>query len=158
MITQPLGIPTPDADAILALIGGITVSDVTREEIQMYCNGSVSHPAYIRGLEHNPESAIAIHPHIVSGAVRLSGTRMAIDLAYFLVADPAYRTKGDDWLFAYLERQWPDYTRKNILLSCWYAATYGPRKLKRAWRDWLRSGEWDKPDGTLPPPIANKGE
>lgn len=145
---------TTDADAVLAEMG-ITVSDATREQIQRRFN-DVNYQGYLRGIAHNPESGIAIHPHYVWGSVRLAGTRMTVEPAYTLVADPAYRTKGDQWLFDYLLKNWDAYTPQNVLLCCWYAAAHGPHKYRRAWKQWLKSGAWGSEDGALPPPIDSR--
>lgn len=42
-------------------------------------------------------------------------------------------------------------TRPHVLVACWWQATYGPKRYRLAWRDWLRAnesaivhGEYDK--------------
>lgn len=82
---------------------------------------------------------ISVRPHVQSGQPCLDGTRLpALQMA------DNYRTDGEvvlDW--------YEGLTRDGLLVCCWYAALYGPKRF-RVWRSWAR-GIIDWETVALPP-------
>ncbi len=61
---------------------------------------------------------------------------------------------------AEISRNWPGIRRKELLVACWYEATYGGRnKRNRAWKEWGKkasSSLWNSDyEGTPLPPQRN---
>ena len=72
---------------------------------------------------------VSIHPDVQGGAPCLNGTRLPVSSLVAFVARgiPAYEIED-----VY------EVTLRDVQVACWYAATYGKKKYRKAWGDWAR--------------------
>lgn len=70
---------------------------------------------------------IVLHPGRLSGKATIGHSR----LSALLVANHYWRFGVKD-----VKASWDYLTDSDILVCCWYAAHYGPRAIRRDWREW----------------------
>jgi uncharacterized protein (DUF433 family) len=65
---------------------------------------------------------------------------------------------GGNWTLEAIADNWPGIGKPEVVISCWYAADYGPRKWRKRWSEWadtvfelLWYGDYDVP---MPPTGA----
>ena len=98
--------------------------------------------------EHNDTPIIVHHPARLGGKATIGHSRLPATL----VAD-TYWHHG----LAEVQGQWDYLSAKDVVVCCWYVATYGTASQRKRWKQWV-DGAHDKlsfprqfPDVELPP-------
>lgn len=149
-----VGVSAPDArlvDAVRALLAKASspVALGERQDQGEY----VLVPAYaIENLtealtpdQSTPMPHVWASPDMKGGTPVINGRRLgAEDMA------DRYWHFGDVYQFEILDSY--ELTRSELLIACWYTATYGSRTYRRRWNDWAQSiwaqtGMVEKPSG-----------
>lgn len=90
-------------------------------------------PGYIR-----PRAHVSIDPGIKGGQPCIAGTRLTAEW----LADHVWRGRTCEDM----QGDWDYLTREDMLVACWYVATYGPRSWRKRWSRWAEDAHpflWD---------------
>lgn len=80
-----------------------------------------------KGIESHP--FVSVQPNLRFGEPCIGGTRLPAEM----IAD-RYWDLGEHLESELLKPY--GITRADVIVCCWYVATYGTRKQKRRWKDW----------------------
>ena len=89
---------------------------------------------------------VRVEPGVRVGKPCIGGTRIDTECVANVVwqgLDPV----GPDWYASSL-------TREEVLVACWYEARYGPKRWRRAWREWRLRYESNRALTAYPPSKA----
>jgi len=67
------------------------------------------------------------------GTPTIAGTRFSAEFAAHLVMMNG--VKGT-------QKMYPHLTREELMVACWWAGLYGPRKYRKAWNEWAKAAGW----------------